>query len=146
MNSFITQQNLTITRLTLKIIFPLTIILSTMLLIHEIRLLPINKRIYDRLIFTLVLLSLLHTSIPTYYIYSNYKDLQNPNAYRLSLITTSWPAFMSMFVFRLSNMEMLRLLYVLTPFFTPSRITKIQIVESIFGIILSGGMSVKYLS
>ncbi|KAI8895118.1 hypothetical protein BC833DRAFT_602397 [Globomyces pollinis-pini] len=64
----------------------------------------------------------------------------NNLVYRILKIVTYWPLFVFHLLLMYSNMEMMKLFYVITPFFTPQRIRIIQIVEISICFVVGGGL------
>ncbi|KAI8894079.1 hypothetical protein BC833DRAFT_652386 [Globomyces pollinis-pini] len=60
--------------------------------------------------------------------------------HRILTFIGGWSGFTSIWLFLICDMELLKLLYIITPFFTPNRIYKIQIIETIICFLLGGGV------
>ncbi|KAI8895671.1 hypothetical protein BC833DRAFT_600445 [Globomyces pollinis-pini] len=86
----------------------------------------------------LLILSIISTSQAIFHTVYVFIYTSMPNIYVYGM--SSWLAFSYALLFLLTDMELLRLLYIISPFFTSSRITMIQIIEVILFFILGGGV------
>ncbi|KAI8893969.1 hypothetical protein BC833DRAFT_606675 [Globomyces pollinis-pini] len=78
--------------------------------------------------------------IATYHIVNRTLDDSITLITRLYYFSQNWTTFFLYLGLMLCDLEMLKLLYVITPFFTPKRITVIQILECILCFGMSFGM------
>ncbi|KAI8895116.1 hypothetical protein BC833DRAFT_602395 [Globomyces pollinis-pini] len=70
--------------------------------------------------------------------YPNY-SLQSDILYRLRALLRMWPIFFVFYLIMIGNMEMFRLIAPLIPKFTSELISKIEITETVFAIVVGGG-------
>ncbi|KAI8894075.1 hypothetical protein BC833DRAFT_606198 [Globomyces pollinis-pini] len=60
--------------------------------------------------------------------------------HRIMAVLGGWSAFLIIWLYMICDMELLKLLQVITPKFTPQRIRNIQIIETFLSFLLGGGI------
>ncbi|KAI8894078.1 hypothetical protein BC833DRAFT_249485 [Globomyces pollinis-pini] len=68
-------------------------------------------------------------------------SITNPLSNRIITFIGGWSGFTSLWIYLICDMELLKLLYIITPIFTPDRIFVIQIIETVVSFALGGGIS-----
>ncbi|KAI8895119.1 hypothetical protein BC833DRAFT_602400 [Globomyces pollinis-pini] len=124
-----------------KIWFPISCLIGFTSLLIQIRKLKDShyRKAYNILLIVLklsALLTVVAESIPIYHPAVFASEI----GFRIVRLLSLWSAFAFCYLLMICDMEMLRLMSSITPFFTSSRITVIQIVETILSFILGSGL------